>query len=80
MKPCISPLKYCLNLLSLISLLSLKYIGGFLKVKLFPATMVLELQPVSESPGRLAKTQIAGSWAQTLSFSWSGTSPENLHL
>lgn len=79
MKPRTSPLKYSVNL-SFISCLSLNYIGGFLKVELYSGTMVLELQPASESPGRLAKVQSAGPSAQTLSFNWSGMSPEHLHL
>lgn len=67
MKPCTSPLKYFIDnlALSLISLLPLKYVGSFLKAMLYSRTMVLELEPASESPGRLAKTQISGFHTQT---------------
>lgn len=51
--------------LSLISPLPHKYVGSFLKAMLCSRTMVLELEPASESPGRLAKTQIDGFHTQT---------------
>lgn len=70
-----------MNLFSLSSPpLSLECIGSFLKAMLYSGTMVLKLEPASESPGRLAKTQIAGSHIHPLSYRGSGMRLENVHL
>lgn len=69
MKPCTSPLKYFIDSLSLslslISPLPHKYVGSFLKAMLCSRTMVIGLEPASETPGRLAKTQSDGFHTQT---------------